>query len=132
MLNASGALILRALHHAAAVGLNDKLYVISGFVEGWTPTEASHQREILHIAFACDTLFQAGASARCSPDCLLGKTKPLRAAARKRRYLPSLARSATPKKSNARYITPPYGLRANGPLMMGACLGAAREAGIRF
>jgi hypothetical protein len=28
-----GALIPRPLHHAAAVGLNDKLYVIGGFVE---------------------------------------------------------------------------------------------------
>src|SRR5262249_38513578 len=30
------------------------------------------------------------------------------------------------------YITPPYGLRAEGPLMMGAGAGAASGAGIRF
>ena len=33
-----GASIPRPLHHAAAVGLKDKLYVVGGFVEGWTPT----------------------------------------------------------------------------------------------
>jgi N-acetylneuraminic acid mutarotase len=38
-----GALIPRALHHAAAVGLNDKLYVMGGFVEGWTPTDEVHE-----------------------------------------------------------------------------------------
>src|SRR5262249_43029447 len=38
-----GASIPRALHHAAAVGLNDKLYVIGGFVEGWTPTDDVHE-----------------------------------------------------------------------------------------
>jgi hypothetical protein len=32
-----------ALHHAAAVGLNGKLYVIGGFVEGWTPTDEVHE-----------------------------------------------------------------------------------------
>src|SRR5262245_42185923 len=32
-----------ALHHAAAVGLKDKLYVIGGFVEGWTPTDEVHE-----------------------------------------------------------------------------------------
>src|SRR5262245_62209179 len=30
------------------------------------------------------------------------------------------------------YITPPYGLRAEGPLMTGGCAGAASGAGIRF
>jgi hypothetical protein len=44
-----GASIARALHHAAAVGLNDKPYVVGGFVEGWPPmtctntTRASHR-----------------------------------------------------------------------------------------
>jgi hypothetical protein len=38
-----GASIPRALHHAAAVGLNGKLYVIGGFVEGWTPTDEVHE-----------------------------------------------------------------------------------------
>jgi N-acetylneuraminic acid mutarotase len=38
-----GASVPRALHHAAAVGLNDKLYVIGGFVEGWTPTDDVHE-----------------------------------------------------------------------------------------
>jgi N-acetylneuraminic acid mutarotase len=31
------------LHHAAAVGLKDKLYVVGGFVEGWTPTDEVHE-----------------------------------------------------------------------------------------
>src|SRR5947208_38607 len=30
------------------------------------------------------------------------------------------------------YITPPYGLRAEGPLITGGCEGAASGAGIRF
>src|SRR6266480_2779517 len=38
-----GASIPRALHHAAAVGLRDKLYVVGGFVEGWTPTDEVHE-----------------------------------------------------------------------------------------
>jgi hypothetical protein len=38
-----GASIARALHHAAAVGLNDKPYVVGGFVEGWTPTDDVHE-----------------------------------------------------------------------------------------
>ena len=38
-----GASIPRALHHAAAVGLNGKLYVIGGFLEGWTPTDEVHE-----------------------------------------------------------------------------------------
>src|SRR5436309_11256301 len=38
-----GAAIPRALHHAAAVGLNGKLYVIGGFVEGWMPTDEVHE-----------------------------------------------------------------------------------------
>jgi N-acetylneuraminic acid mutarotase len=32
-----------ALHHAAAVGLNGKLYVIGGYVQGWTPTDAVYE-----------------------------------------------------------------------------------------
>jgi hypothetical protein len=31
-----GAAIPRALHHASPVGINGKLYIIGGFVEGWT------------------------------------------------------------------------------------------------
>jgi N-acetylneuraminic acid mutarotase len=38
-----GASIPRALHHTAAVGLNGKLYVVGGFVEGWTPTDDVHE-----------------------------------------------------------------------------------------
>src|SRR5262249_42452739 len=38
-----GASIPRPLHHAAAVGLKDKLYVVGGFVEGWTPTDDVHE-----------------------------------------------------------------------------------------
>jgi len=34
--------------------------------------------------------------------------------------------------SGSAYITPPYGLRAAGPLMTGGCVGAASGAGIRF
>src|SRR5258707_6357655 len=34
--------------------------------------------------------------------------------------------------SGSAYRTPPYGLRAAGPLMTGACVGAASGAGIRF
>jgi hypothetical protein len=30
------------------------------------------------------------------------------------------------------YMTPPYGLRAAGPLMAGGCAGAVSGAGIRF
>jgi Kelch motif len=36
----------RALHHAAAVGLNGKLYVMGGFVEGWTPTDEVHEYDL--------------------------------------------------------------------------------------
>jgi hypothetical protein len=36
------------------------------------------------------------------------------------------------ERGKARYITPPYGLRADGPLMTGGCVGAASGAGIRF
>ena len=32
----------------------------------------------------------------------------------------------------ARYMTPPDGLRADGPLMTGGCVGAASGAGTRF
>jgi N-acetylneuraminic acid mutarotase len=38
-----GASIPRALHHAAAVGWQNKLYVVGGFVEGWTPTDDVHE-----------------------------------------------------------------------------------------
>ncbi len=38
-----GASIPRALHHTAAVDLKDKLYVVGGFVEGWTPTDEVHE-----------------------------------------------------------------------------------------
>src|SRR5919107_1214454 len=31
------------LHHAATVGWNGKLYVLGGYVEGWTPTKAVHE-----------------------------------------------------------------------------------------
>jgi hypothetical protein len=31
--------IPRALHHAGAVGLNGKLYVVGSYVSGWTPTD---------------------------------------------------------------------------------------------
>jgi N-acetylneuraminic acid mutarotase len=37
------ASIPRALHHAAAVSLNDKLYVVGGFIEGWTPSDEVHE-----------------------------------------------------------------------------------------
>jgi len=36
------------------------------------------------------------------------------------------------ERDKARYITPPYGLRSDGPLMTGGCVGAANGAGIRF
>jgi hypothetical protein len=36
------------------------------------------------------------------------------------------------ERGKARYITPPYGLRADGPLTTGGCAGAASGAGIRF
>ena len=38
-----GASIPRELHHAAAVGWQEKLYVVGGFVEGWTPTDDVHE-----------------------------------------------------------------------------------------
>jgi Kelch motif len=38
-----GTSIPRALHHTAAVGLKDKLYVVGGLVEGWTPTDEVHE-----------------------------------------------------------------------------------------
>jgi hypothetical protein len=38
-----GAAIPRALHHASPVGINGKLYIIGGFVEGWTPTDEVHE-----------------------------------------------------------------------------------------
>src|SRR5262249_46892300 len=37
------AAIPRALHHVAAVGWQGKLYVVGGFVEGWTPTDDVHE-----------------------------------------------------------------------------------------
>ena len=36
------------------------------------------------------------------------------------------------RRGKARYMTPPYGLRADGPLMTGGRVGAASGAGIRF
>ena len=36
------------------------------------------------------------------------------------------------ERGKMRYMTPPYGLRADGPLMTGGCVGAASGAGIRF
>jgi hypothetical protein len=39
-----GAEFPRKIHHAAAVGLNNKLYVIGGFADGgWTPTDAAYE-----------------------------------------------------------------------------------------
>ena len=38
-----GASIPRELHHAAAVGWQEKLYAVGGFVEGWTPTDDVHE-----------------------------------------------------------------------------------------
>ena len=38
-----GAVIPRALHHAAAVGLNNKIYLIGGYVDGWMPTDEVHE-----------------------------------------------------------------------------------------
>ena len=38
-----GAIIPRAVHHAAAVGWQGKLYVLGGYVDGWTPTDAVHE-----------------------------------------------------------------------------------------
>jgi hypothetical protein len=32
------------LHHAAAVSLNDKLDVVAGFAEGWTPSDEPSKR----------------------------------------------------------------------------------------
>jgi hypothetical protein len=55
-----------------------------------------------------------------------------RAAARKHRYSQLLAVATDDtERGKARYITPPYRLRADGPLMTGACAGAASGAGIR-
>ena len=70
----------------------------------------------------------------------MGSSRPAAewAAARARRASPP---TPLPCRSNAQslngesgstYITPPYGLRADGPLMTGACVGAASGAGIRF
>jgi Kelch motif len=36
-----GAAIPRAVHHAAAVGLNGKIYLIGGYVDGWMPSDES-------------------------------------------------------------------------------------------
>ena len=33
----------RAVHHAAAVGLNGKIYLIGGYVDGWMPTDEVHE-----------------------------------------------------------------------------------------
>src|SRR5262249_56051434 len=80
-----GALIPRALHHAAAVGLNGKLYVMGGFVEGWTPTDEVHEydpasdrwqrlvalpaaRGALAAAANCVTAQQGGAIGRGRAD----------------------------------------------------------------
>ena len=38
-----GAAIPRALHHAGAVGLNSKLYVIGGYANGWDPTDTVYE-----------------------------------------------------------------------------------------
>jgi hypothetical protein len=69
-------------------------------------------------------------SPACAPALRGLHTK--RAAARKHRYSQLLAASTDDtERGKARYITPPYGLRADGPLMTGACAGAASGAGIR-
>src|SRR5918999_1258372 len=39
----NGAPMPREVHHAAAVGLNGKLYLIGGYVDGWTPTNEVHE-----------------------------------------------------------------------------------------
>ena len=33
----------REVHHAAAVGLNGKLYVLGGYIQGWSPTNAVYE-----------------------------------------------------------------------------------------
>jgi N-acetylneuraminic acid mutarotase len=38
-----GAAIPRAVHHAAAVGLNGRIYLIGGYVDGWMPTDEVHE-----------------------------------------------------------------------------------------
>ncbi len=38
-----GAAAPRPLHHAAAVGLNGKLYVVGGYSGGWTPVDSLYE-----------------------------------------------------------------------------------------
>ncbi len=38
-----GVPVPRALHHAAALGIGDKLYVIGGYVDGWNPTDSVYE-----------------------------------------------------------------------------------------
>ena len=38
-----GAAVPRPLHHAAAVGLNGKLYVIGDYGDGWTPVDSLYE-----------------------------------------------------------------------------------------
>ena len=38
-----GAAVPRPIHHPAAVGLDGKLYLIGGYVDGWSPTDEVHE-----------------------------------------------------------------------------------------
>ncbi|HXH01854.1 MAG TPA: hypothetical protein VNN09_00870 [Candidatus Competibacteraceae bacterium] len=38
-----GTALPHAVHHAAAVGLNGKLYGLGEYIEGWTPPDAVYE-----------------------------------------------------------------------------------------
>src|SRR5438874_1469334 len=48
------------------------------------------------------------------------------------RAVASIRRSLDRTRRRSGYMTPPYGLRADGPLMAGGCVGAGSGAGMRL
>src|SRR5262245_12387239 len=74
-----GAAIPRALHHAAAVGWQDKLYVVGGFVEGWTPTDDVH--EVRRTTAGGGSRLYPLRAARWRPLCSMARSTPSAASA---------------------------------------------------
>jgi hypothetical protein len=73
---------------------------------------------------------QFAAAGRASSD--LGNSEPSAAASRARRSRHAGKKEWLGAMRQRAYRTPPYGLRAEGPLMVGACAGAASGAGMRL
>jgi Kelch motif len=58
------------------VGLNDKLYVIGGFVEGWTPTDDVHEYDPASDRWQRLAALPTPRGAACSPLRLAPKGLP--------------------------------------------------------